>query len=111
MSKKDDKNRVVFSTNPDFKPEEESKEEQTPSPNQQTLYVSLERLKGGKIATIVENFIGNPKELESLGKELKSRCGVGGTVKAGIIQIQGEQRDKVIGILNSMGYKTKKKGG
>jgi translation initiation factor 1 len=112
MSKKDDfRNRVVFSTNPSFKEEQESHEKETVSTNQQTLYVALERLKGGKVATIVENFSGSEKDLESLGKQLKSKCGVGGTVKDGIILIQGEQRDKVIGILNGLGFKTKKKGG
>lgn len=104
-------NKVVFSTNPDFKQDEQASEQQTPSANQQTLYVSLERLKGGKIATIVESFIGSEKDLETIGKQLKSKCGVGGTVKEGIILIQGEQRDKVIGILNALGFKTKKKGG
>lgn len=107
-----DKDRVVFSTNPNYKPEaEDSSAEESLSPAQQTLYVSLERLKGGKVATVVENFEGPEQELENLGKQLKSKCGVGGTVKDGIILIQGEQRDKVIAYLNSLGYKTKRKGG
>ncbi|HLP50103.1 MAG TPA: translation initiation factor [Chitinophagales bacterium] len=108
---KDNKNRIVFSTNPDFKQEEENNEQETVPANQQTLYVSLERLKGGKVATIVEKFVGTESDLEDLGKQLKSKCGTGGTVKDGIILIQGEQRDKVIGFLTAMGYKTKKKGG
>ncbi|HWB62367.1 MAG TPA: translation initiation factor [Chitinophagales bacterium] len=112
MSKKTHStDKIVYSTNPDYKAEEENGEGLTPVPAQQTLYVALERLKGGKVATIVENFIGKEADLENLGKTLKSKCGVGGTVKEGIILIQGEQRDKIIGILNSMGYKTKKKGG
>ena len=112
MNKKDDiRNRVIFSTNPDFKQEEDNDEMRAPAANQQTLYVSLQRLKGGKIATIIENFIGSEQDIELLGKKLKSKCGVGGTVKDGIILIQGEQRDKVIGILNALGFKTKKKGG
>lgn len=110
-NKDDFKNRIIFSTNPDFKPEEENEEIETPAPVQQTLYVSLERLKGGKVATIVENFIGDEKVLEDLGKTLKSKCGVGGSVKEGVIIIQGEQRDKVIALLQGLGYKTKKKGG
>jgi translation initiation factor 1 len=111
MSKRNDlKNRVVFSTNPDFK-QEESNEQQAPSATLQTLYISLERLKGGKFATLIENFSGNTKDLEALGKQLKNKCGVGGTVKEGVILLQGEHRDKVIGILNALGFKTKKKGG
>lgn len=111
MSKKDFTNRIVFSTNPDFKQEEETDEQETVPASQQLLYLSLERLKGGKVATLVENFKGPENDLETLGKQLKSKCGVGGSVKDGIILIQGEQRDKLIKLLTDMGYKTKKKGG
>jgi translation initiation factor 1 len=111
MSNKDFKNKVVFSTNPSFKQEEESNEQEAVSANQQTLYVALERLKGGKVATIVSNFVGSENDLETLGKQLKNKCGSGGTVKDGIILIQGEQREKVIALLTALGYKTKKKGG
>jgi len=109
---RDDKPRVVFSTNPDFKPEaEETNNSETLPANQQTLYIALERLKGGKVATVISNFIGSESDLESLGKQLKTKCGVGGTVKDGLIMIQGEQRDKVIAFLGSVGFKTKRKGG
>jgi translation initiation factor 1 len=111
MSKKFDQPRVVFSTNPDFKPEEENNEPDTLAVNAQTLYVRLERLKGGKIATVIENFIGKNEDLEQLGKTVKNKCGVGGTVKDGYILLQGEHRDKVMLILTQLGYKTKKKGG
>ena len=112
MSKKDDfKNRIVFSTNPDFRLEEENSEQETVSANQQALYVALERLKGGKVATIVSNFVGSENDLEALGKQLKNKCGSGGTVKDGIILIQGEQREKIIALLTALGYKTKRKGG
>ena len=109
---KNDKNRVVFSTNPDFKPESNEHEQPGTLPAaQQTLYVALERLKGGKVATVISNFTGAESDLENLGKQLKTKCGVGGTVKDGIILLQGEHRDKVITHLNSLGYKTKRKGG
>ena len=113
MSKhRDDKPRVVFSTNPDFKPGADNIDEQeTLSANQQTLYVALERLKGGKMATVISNFIGSEADLEALGKQLKTKCGVGGTVKDGLIMIQGEQRDKVMAHLQLVGYKTKRKVG
>lgn len=104
--------KIVFSTNRDFNFEDEQRHEQeTVSPAQQTLYISLERLKGGKIATRIENFTGKGSDLEALGKNLKNKCGSGGTVKDGVILIQGEQREKVIAILSSLGYKTKRKGG
>ena len=112
MSKnKDFKDRIVFSTNPSFKEEEETNKQETVLPAQQTLYISLERLKGGKVATVIDSFVGSETDLETLGKHLKSKCGVGGTVKDGIILLQGEHRDKVIQLLSAQGYKTKKKGG
>jgi translation initiation factor 1 len=111
MSKKLDQPRVVFSTNPNFKPEEENNEPDTLATNAQTLYVRLERLKGGKMATVIENFIGKNEDLEQLSKTVKNKCGVGGTVKDGYILLQGEHRDKVMLLLTQLGYKTKKKGG
>ncbi len=111
MKNKDSNSRIVFSTNRSINLQDETEEIKTPDATTQTLYVSLERLKGGKVATIVKNFVGSITDLESLGKQLKNKCGTGGTVKDGVVLIQGEQRDKVIGILNSLGYKTKKKGG
>lgn len=114
MKKKKDtgsNKRIVYSTNPDFKPEEENAGEFEVPASEQTLYVSLQRLKGDKTATIIQNFEGTDAALETLGRQLKSMCGVGGTVKDGIILIQGEQREKVIGILSDLGFKTKRKGG
>ncbi len=109
--KKGDKNGIVYSTDPGYQFNAEEESIDSVDPSKQTLYIALERLKGGKIATIVQNFIGPEQELEALGKELKSKCGVGGSVKDGIILIQGEQREKVIALLTKMGYKTKRKGG
>ena len=80
-------------------------------PASKRFYVSLQRLKGDKIATIIQNFEGTDAALETLGRQLKSQCGVGGTVKDGIILLQGEHREKVMGILSDLGFKTKRKGG
>lgn len=102
---------MVYSTNPDFEFNFKEESNESLSPGKQTLYIKLERLKGGKVATVIENFIGPENELESLGKELKTKCGSGGSVKDGLILIQGEQREKVMALLDKMGYKTKRKGG
>lgn len=111
MSNKPFEGKIVFSTNRDLDLSEKQEAIETPTPSQQTLYISLERNKGGKIATIVEKFVGSEEDLQSLGKLLKNKCGVGGTVKDGIILIQGEKRDRIIEILMDLGYKVKKKGG
>lgn len=103
---------VVFSTNPDFKYETESEEaESTLPPAQQNLKVWLDRLKGGRVATVVRGFVGSNDDLQTLGKELKKSCGVGGTAKDGEIIIQGDHRDRVIDLLIKAGYRTKRAGG
>jgi translation initiation factor 1 len=105
---------VVYSTNPNFSYESESDEDQETLPkNQQKLYVSIDRKqRGGKDVTLVEGFVGTEDDLKDLGKILKSKCGVGGSVKDGEILIQGALRDKVYDLLIKDGYtQTKKKGG
>jgi translation initiation factor 1 len=105
---------VVYSTNPNFSYESESDEEQDTLPkNQQKLYVSIDRKqRGGKDVTLIEGFVGTEDDLKDLGKSLKSKCGVGGSVKEGEILIQGAMRDKVYDLLIKDGYtQTKKKGG
>ena len=104
-------NGIVFSTNPDFKFEKENNEQETLSANEQKLYVRLDRLKGGKVATIVENYIANETDLNELAKELKAKCGVGGTAKDGEIILQGDHREKVVLLIASKGFVVKKKGG
>ncbi|MDR1951159.1 MAG: translation initiation factor, partial [Bacteroidales bacterium] len=72
---------IVFSTNPNFKFEEESNIE-TLSPAQQDLRVHREtKHRGGKTAIVIKNFVGNDNDLQKLAKELKTKCGVGGSAK------------------------------
>lgn len=113
MSKKE-KGRVniVYSTNPNFQFETTDEEESTtPASNQQQLKVYLDRMGGGKLLSRVTGFVGKNHDLESLGKLLKQKCGVGGNVKEGEILIQGDNREKIIALLLKEGYKAKKAGG
>lgn len=115
MSKKDKKERegVIYSTNPNFTfASNEEPVDETLVPAKQNLRVMLDKKqRGGKMVTLVTGFIGSEDNLKDLGKELKTKCGVGGTVKDGEILIQGDFRDKVMDLLLKSGYKAKKAGG
>ncbi len=65
----------------------------------------------GKGVTIVSGLPVNAKELKKLAKQLKRKCGAGGTVKDGLIEIQGEHRDQLVQELHTLGYKAKRAGG
>ena len=115
MSKKNktDTRGFVFSTDPNFKFEEEPEEiKETLQPKQQQLKVRLDtKQRAGKAVTLVQGFVGTDEDLEDLGKKLKNFCGTGGSVKDGEAIIQGDQRDKVLQWLLKNDYtKTKKIG-
>lgn len=103
---------IVYSTNPDFVFETEEESTETLKPSAQKLRVALDKKqRGGKKVTLVSGFIGNDFDLAVLGKELKTACGVGGSVKDGEILIQGDFRDRVVELLINKGYTNTKKSG
>jgi translation initiation factor 1 len=104
---------VVYSTNPDFEYQHQQEEElETLSNERQDLRVMLDKKqRAGKAVTLITGFIGKDSDLQILGKTLKTKCGVGGTVKDGEIMIQGDFRDKILQILHQAGFKAKKAGG
>ena len=101
---------VVYSTNPDFQYQTSQVEEaETLAPSKQRLIVSIDRRqRAGKQVTLVKGFVGKADDLAALGKALKVKCGVGGTAKDGEITVQGDLRDKVVSLLQGMGYNAKR---
>ena len=101
-----DRLNVVYSTNPDFQYESIEEEEMETLPkNQQKLRVSIEKKgRGGKTVTLIRGFIGTEDDLKELGKLMKTKCGVGGSVKDEEIIIQGDHLQRLVEILKKEGY-------
>jgi len=97
---------LAYSTNQDYFnsfPEEEAAE--TLPKEKQKLKVTLDKKqRAGKVVTLVDGFVGKIEDSEALGKQLKTKCGAGGSVKDGYIIIQGDYREKVIAWLKEWGY-------
>ena len=103
---------LVYSTDPNFKREDDAPEAQTLPPAQQPLKIWLEtKHRGGKAVSLIAGFVGADDDLQALAKQLKTICGTGGTAKDGEIIIQGDNRDKILQWLLKSGYKLSKKAG
>jgi translation initiation factor 1 len=90
----------------DFEMPEEKFEQKNP------LICKFEKKgRNGKPVTLIEGFEGTEEELKQISKKIKTTLGIGGSEKDGIIVIQGDNRDKIMKILQEMGYKTKRVGG
>lgn len=113
MAKNKNKINVVYSTNQDFSFDFDNDEEmETLSPNEQDLRVQIDRKqRKGKEVTLITGFVGTDDDLKTLGKKIKSKCGVGGSSKDSEIIIQGNQLDKIMVLLKNEGYNVKKIGG
>ncbi|MBX2846372.1 MAG: translation initiation factor [Saprospiraceae bacterium] len=112
MGKKKKRINVVYSTDPDYSYEQEGEVEDTLPNNEQYLEVYIEKKnRAGKPATVIRGFVGTTEDLKALAKQLKTKCGVGGSAKDGEIIIQGLVRDKVMDILQKDHYNVKRVGG
>ena len=102
---------LLYSTNKDFFNEFEAEDntQATLAKDKQKLRVALDsKQRAGKIVTVVSGFVGTMDDLEALGKLLKTKCGTGGSVKEGLMIIQGDYKTKIISWLIEWGYKNTK---
>ena len=107
-------NRTVWSSDGGDQRKKEQKSSNVKSlpSQQQTAYLHRDsKGRGGKSVTLIKNLTLSEDDMKSLAKRIKQDCGVGGTVKDGVIEIQSEQREKIAGILEKLGYKVKIAGG
>ena len=109
MSKKVKAGGIVYSTNPDYKYTAQPHQRASIAPQAQDLKIFLDKKnRGGKTVTIISGFVGKEEAIEKLGRDLKSKCGVGGSIKDGEIIIQGDHRERILTLLMKEGYKARK---
>jgi translation initiation factor 1 len=103
---------LVYSTHPDFKVEPKIKEKAGLPELGQKIKARLEKnQRGGKEVTVLFEIKASENQLRELGKVLRKQLGVGGTVKAGRVELQGNKIIQVIDLLKKMGYQSVKAGG
>ena len=94
-------------------PTSTSKSSPAPAKNRGRVDITREKAgRGGRTVTVVSGFVGiGLPEKEALAKKLQKACGVGGTVKEGRIEIQGDKRDEAARILLDAGFRPVFAGG
>ena len=109
---KNENNTVWSSEQGDLRKQTQTTNVTSLPPQQQTIYLHRESSgRGGKAVTLVKKLILSEDDLKTLAKKLKQECGTGGTIKDGVIEIQGEHRDTLLAELTKLGFKVKRVGG
>tara|TARA_Y100001970_G_scaffold252719_1_gene326771 strand:- start:27 stop:350 length:324 start_codon:yes stop_codon:yes gene_type:complete len=103
--------RIVYSTDNGLNKDDEATDVNHPKPSQQKVRLHLDRKGGGKVVTVIKGLVHENEVLVDLTKELKKRCGVGGSFKENKILIQGNKRGIIKEILIKKGYDVKLSGG
>ena len=100
--------RLAYSTGGDA-PEPEARPAR-PSKSGPGIRLRLERRASARVVTTVSGLPGNQTEVAALARELKSACGAGGTVKDGVLELQGDHRDRIESALAARGLKSRRSG-
>jgi len=104
--------RLVYSTGGErpqpSPPDEASRGQKKLSPG---IRLRLDRRASGRLVTVVSGLPGTRAEVTELARRLKSACGTGGTVKDGVLELQGDQRERVEAALAERGLRSRRSGG
>ena len=112
MPQRTGRSRVVYTTDPDPEPEPLATTPAYPSARQQTARIARDRKRrAGKTVTVISGLRHDPATLQALLSILKQRCGAGGALKDGELEIQGDHRERVAAVLAALGYQVKHVGG
>jgi translation initiation factor 1 len=108
--------RLVYSTGADAPDETDAKKPARPpakalSGGGAGIRLRLERRASDRVVTLVTGLPGSDEDRSELARSLKSACGTGGTVKGGVLELQGDHRDAVEAALRARGLKSKRAGG
>jgi len=103
--------KLIYSTDQGVSLKNETEISPILDPSQQQVRLHLDRKGGGKVVSVVRGLQETIDVLMVIAKELKSGCGVGGSVKNGEILIQGNKREKIQQLLIKKGYSVKLSGG
>jgi translation initiation factor 1 len=109
-SKKQVYTGIVYSTDQDFEYQMDAEDQvvETLPPAKQKLIAQLDKkARKGKMVTLVKGFVGTEDDLNALGKLLKQKCAVGGSVKDGEVILQGDFRKRIQEVLSAIGYNVK----
>ena len=102
--------RLVYSTD-QGRIREEKPEEVLPETDGIVRVRPEKKGRGGKTVTVITGLPMTGNDLKSLAKQLKKRCGGGGAVKDGNIELQGDHVEVMVAELTKLGYQTKRSGG
>jgi translation initiation factor 1 len=105
----DSNSRLVYSTGDPLP--KETKAPRSEPPPAGGVRLRLDRRASGRVMTLVSGLKLPQARLAGLLSELKAACGAGGTVKSGVLELQGDQRDKVEAALGARGIPSKRAGG
>jgi translation initiation factor 1 len=105
-SRDDTSARLVYTTR-----EMKTAPEEPLTPTRQTLTLMRRRVSGGKWVVEVQGFVGRQADLEALARRLKNACATGGTLKDGLILLQGDCIDRAMAFLKAEGHHVKRSGG